>query len=388
MLKAIRLTLITLALSILIPWTTVTAQDNALVDVEISTFPRGVSVSVDGKELGNTPLNTKLSSGTHTFRFNLPGFLDKVETRQIQGASTSVSVDLDAGSDFALLPSEPNGITWAGSGEQVRFVVTDYKGARPTETAITYDLNKRTSATNTPPVDTLEDVSLSSRLGASSRLYKSPSGRYVGFASKETSTLTITDTQANRTLKSELRLPATTGALNPPFQLVWSANETVVWVNRPGMIMLAEFAVLEGEAVKPIYVQGFKSATNTGEYISHIWWALGRPSDQKLTLILAREQGPLIPWLVDLQSMTGTPLPIEGIYDAGFTPDGKAICVVHKGGISRLSLDLKNVVLVSNIVSERWGVLKVSLSPTLNYAIIGAGSTESAAFWIYKMPKC
>jgi hypothetical protein len=113
------------------------------------------------------------------------------------------------------------------------------------------------------------------------------------------------------------------------------------------------------------------------------------PTEGKLALVIARGgDNPSVPWLVDLKSMTGKPLPVDGIFDAGFAPNGKTICVVHKGGISRLSIDLKSVELVSTVVSARWGVYQVSLSPTLNYAVVGAGGTEAGSYWLYKMPDC
>jgi hypothetical protein len=385
-----RLILVVLALAM--SWSVgnkATAQAGSSIIVKINTFPGGASVKVDGKVIGNTslnwdtPLTFNLKPGTHTFQFSLPGFVDKVETRTIDTTSTDVKVILEAGPDFIQLSVDPGGITWASNGQQVRFATSS--GERKPLSTTTYDLDKKTWVKDTPLVDTVEDATLRSRLGAVSALYKSPSGRYIGYISG-TSFLMIADISANRYLRTSIRASTSAYGPNSSLQLVWSPNETAIWVHWQGQAQLGEFVFLENGQAITVYVRIFRSEVDEEVYVDHV---LAPPTEGKLALVIAGGNGKsYVPWLVDLQSMTGKPLPIDGIFDAGFAPSGKTICVVHKGGISRLSVDLKSVERVSTVVSARWGVHMVSLSPTLNYAIVGAGGTEAGSYWLYKMPNC
>jgi hypothetical protein len=270
------------------------------------------------------------------------------------------------------------GVEWASLRDEVRIS----SGGTSTDPLhnITFDLVKHTSSINVPLLDTISGVQINDVL-PNTPIYGSPSGRYLAYLNKSDSSFTIHDTKTNTTTKTKLQFSAESE--NSLVQVVWSENETAVWLKRSDS--LVEFLFIEDGVIYPISLVKFKSDTNDDVYTDNVY---ARPSEQKYALILGRilNHSTSETWLVNLTTMIGKSIQVENIYDIAFSPSGKSIYVITKDGFGRLNPDLKTVTYIPSLLSNQWGVYAASLSPTLNYALLTVGSTESQSYWIYKLP--
>ncbi|MEP7288457.1 MAG: PEGA domain-containing protein [Chloroflexota bacterium] len=377
-------------------WQTTTVEGQSTVSIDVYTNPAAM-VTIDGKSVGKAPVTVKLTLGKHTFQSSLRGFPEKIVVENIDEASTSIYLDFDDGPDLTRLRGiDPFQTRWTNDGQTVWFAFEDSTDPKQPRIYKTLDVSKKTMSATAHPPDVIDDAALRNSLHTTSLLYKSPSGHYKVYGitvthleevTKRTianTQLAIADLRTNQQIKTNLTLPYVDDPMLPSYQIVFSPNEKAIWVDTFAE-GFASFIYLENGQATDLSAVGFKTEDGQDVYVER---ALAAPSEQKLAVVRGRVVGDNTKiWLVDLTAMRGQPLPIEGIFAAGFTADGQNICVIHKGGVSRVSVDLKKVELLSDVVSEKWGIAQASLSPTLEYAIVGTDPQE-AVYWLYKMPPC
>ncbi len=383
--------------------TPVSAQDNATATVEFISEPWGAEVILNGKPIGLSPLTINVVSGKYTVSFLLPGFREWTDEVVLHTPRSRVFARLQGGDNFTRLPYAPASPTWAPDSNQLRFL--PFRGENAMNGFVTYDLHSGAIKHNTFPFGWLEDSAIRQQLNIAGNkeetivAYQSPSGRYIAFSQKTDTTdwlgnanwvLEIFDRESGEILDTLIPVNGTIiDSTEPSFQLLWSVDETVLGLmpsDAPGALFCV---FLDGNQPKTTLLRSFTSDTGEEVYIEEV---VSSPSNQGQVFVFNQVSPPEFPtsdlWLVNCASLTGTRVPIEGAFDAVFSPtDQETIIIAHKKGISRSGINnLDQSELITDIVSDRWGVFRVDLSSTAEYALVYAGDAFTTTYWIYRLP--
>ncbi len=350
------------------------------INVLFESFPDGAFLTVDGNSVGITPITLNIRVGSHTIQATFDGFQNYMGTTLVDSTTTFVSIKLNPGPNLTLLPivGDKVGVDWASAEDKVRISSGGY-AANPFHYT-TFDLNKHITLENISSLDTLSGIQIKEAL-ANSPIFQSPSGHYLVYIDRSTLSLAVRDTGTNVTTTTNIQFPMENG--KPLVQIIWSQNETAIWLKRQDSF--AQFLFIENGQIKLMSLVKFKSNSNEDVYAEYVY---ARPSEQKKALVLGRiaDHSAASIWLVNLSTMVGVPIQINSLLDIAFSSDGKSIYVITKDGFGRVNPDLKTVSYIPSLLSNSWGVYAASLSPTLHYAFLTVGSTESQSYWIYKLP--
>ena len=395
--KKIHFVVVALVLLTLIPMPAF-AQDDARISVKFVSDPWGAEVIVDGESIGLTPFTLDIQPGKHSVSFLLPGFREWRDEIVVVAPESTVFASLQGGDDLRQLYPLLGLVSWSDRGNQLQF--GPYEWANGEKVFVDYDLNLDTTTLDPYPFGWLEDSDIRQQLNIVGNedevitALQSPSGRYIGFPQQSADgrwMLKIFD-QENDTVFDPL-IPVQARAVDPTqptYRLSWSPDETVVGLQQSAAPTVIFCIFLDsGDPLRTTLLRSFM--TNTGEtvYVEGIASSL---SNQGQIFVFNAISKPEFPtrelWLVDCASLTGTRVPIEDALDAAFLPSNEeTIIIAHKNGISRANInDLTQSELIADVISKRWGVFQVDLSPTAEYAYVVAGDGFTTTYWLYDIP--
>jgi len=376
----------------LIPYNCIIATD--IVTVNFTSSPSGGLVTVDGKPMGVTPISIKLNVGVYTFQLSRAGFDDWKQQYAVYSTTVSVNVKLISNQELTRLPEEPIAFVWSNASNRFRFKSSISAGSG----YYMFDLDKKTITTNAQPFGLIDEPSLRSKLGIPNRgknsihsvMYQSPSGRYIAFlpdkklSTQSTIRLSLYDTKTGKAFETNAVFNEfIDDPSDPPFYLLWSPSESVVGVVR-NRSQLNVFIVLKGDNTQTVFINSFKNQSQQTVYINKVFSSI---SDQQVVLVSGNlENQPPQTWIVNLSTMYGETIENTVPLDAVFSIDGKAVYLADKVNISRIEIASKNRSIVSTISLFDLGIQYIDVAPTIDYAFIIAGSTESPSYWIYKLP--
>jgi hypothetical protein len=363
--------------------------------IDVWSTPPGADVSIGGTRLGRTPFKWETPLGTYGLRFVLPGF-EPQETEVLVSSDTArINITLKEGLDLTRFPDNGRNVVWSSHSNQFRYF-TEFRG---------FWMFNVTSNTKTPsiePLDVLEDEAIRQKLKLPQKTadattfstlesvsYKSPSGRYVAYISAATdSKIAIYDVASDRTIRTDVGASTQGPRRFPAVELVWNVDETLLWVrpNQPNANIFLwinpDTDILTGVT----YLWDFRGPD--GEFLTAERVTSVQPRQRYAIAVGLGEKSSGRFWLVDLTTKIGQQLPLEGVFDAVFAPDGQSIYAAASEGIFSidLSLTVPKPKLVSDVVSKRWGVYYVRLAHTLGYAFVGGVGYEAGMYWIYRLP--
>jgi hypothetical protein len=350
------------------------AQPSPTQTVVVNTSPSGAEVSINDNLYGNTPLEVSLPPGEHIFRFSLAGYPTRLEKYIVAGTRARVWVDL-AGplSDPSLrkLTFDPLETFW-DSPQDVFYTLADrptWLSADAASGAVTYD--------SVQP-NIVADIALP----AASPVFPSPSGRYLVFADRVSNYFQVLDTSTNKMYGTSILYTPNLMETISRTNVYWSSDETRLQIEQSRF--MGEYVFLTTNGAEYKFVRIFSSSSGETVVADHV---LSPASKRKQTLILGNANGTRYLWLVDLVTLRGIPLPIQGVLDAGFTPDGEEIIVVHRAGITRFSIDLTRREEVDTVTLRGLGAYEALLSNTTNFVLLTGFSTEAPMYWLYEMPR-
>lgn len=369
-------------------------EQNALVQVDVISQPIGAAVEINGKPIGNTPTKTQLTPGKYQIRVALPGFEEKTYEQIIYGESILIQAQLNPGNQFTPFSEIPRSVEWSTNDNILNFESVSTSGTQ--RSLYAYDILKGELQKVSQPFATLNDQTLRTKLNIASPndksifaiAYQSPSKRYISYVKRGSlPRLVVYDVQTNNTLETAITFDDTQTD-RVPFTVIWSSNEKAVWIrytneNTP------IFVLIENGKSETIVIRQFKSQTGELRYAFPVdGGTRTRPNDLGQALIRGvSENGSSRLFLVDLRTQIGVPLPIETpIYDAVFSPDSQWVYIAYENGIVRIKTNnFESRQVVTNVISSRWGVQRVSLSYTLDYALVVG--TSNPPTLLYKLPK-
>jgi hypothetical protein len=389
------------------------AQESELSEVHVQARPWGATIAVDGHVI-NTVEKLWLKPGIYTIHVSLPGFEDWEQRVVIYGPQVWIAAPLNPLAGLYSLPYLPELSSWASASNKARFVIYFDQNGKPYKTpdSFTLDLDRGTIQAAAPPINSVDPKPRLSQIdpmgqGVYALVFRSPTGRYFLFVPKvEPAYLHIYDARTAQIHKTDIVFSGPdhgTGTLRwrtpePEFSALWSPNEHIVMVTRPTSANPISYLLFLGDQ-QPKFLVPLTFKNEAGETVSAQGYGdpgiMARPAERGYlltwghTLDESGSTNSLLPWLVDLGTMIGKPLPINGVFDAAFSPDEKWIYVVHKRGITRLSFDFSKSEFISDVISSRWGVCSASISPTVDYVYIDAHRCNEASNgkWLYKLPR-
>jgi len=390
--------------------------------MSFNSQPIGATVSIDGHTVGSTPLSkVQVLPGPHHFTFSLIGYNEWQGDYSVFGQGIGIGIDFnndlapssrvnqfEKNSNFInILVSQISLDWWAGASNQLHFIdfENSLNSGAPLAYSYTYDITQHTIETNAAPPSTIQDISLRQHFNLPARgindvltaAYISPSGRYIlhtqlidqnafGFA--------VVDTKTGQSLTTNAQFSQNDSLFNDgSFYPVWSPDEHLVWLDKYTANNNPTIFILKNNQLQTLHFSDIKNGATLAE-----GGMFTRPSNQNKALVWANtyssvsgDLNPRAPYLIDLNTMTGIPLPIASddiVNPKGmlFSPDGNWIYLGTKEGIKRMNVnDLSNVEIVSDAVSQSKGFNIIDMSYTLDYALV-TGSGANVSYFLYKMP--
>jgi WD40 repeat protein len=366
------------------------------IEIRIEGNPIPLSISIDGMYVGETPISIKKSPGIYMIKATAPGFEDFSKTYVVDGFFLA-TVEENKGSQQIKTQYMPIIIEPIPKPELLKFFsygqiewdhnrnIIQYGKANlvPQDNSV-YVLNLETRAivSSEPAINTIKDETVINSLNAYKPVFVSPDGKYLLYGSKIDASIRLYNLNNNEDIKiwelGQNKMLA--------FFVEWSDNNKVIRIYREPNNDIQVF--MDTKPPQIIFVSIFKDKNDKqNDEMVIVDRMVSRCSQKRICIALGYKpsQSKKL-WLVDTKTNTGIPIPLEGAQTAVFTPNEDAVIVAASEGIFRLSLDFKEKILISSIVSGKWNWRNIKFSYTLDYVYFEAGYSESPSSWIYKIP--
>lgn len=225
----------------------------------------------------------------------------------------------------------------------------------------------------------VENLGVKRPSGTESPLFRSPSGRYVGYVN-ELQQLQVVD---NTTQRIIVNTPNVDPDLNPLIEasrLVWSSDESILWVAQTDNVDL--FVVFEDDTAQVVFLREFTSDVKQSVFVYRV---VSRPSPQGMVVVQGIIEGEAPSyWIVDLSSKQGSKLLTDGFMHAMFTSDGSILYLADARGIVTTT-DLKEFTVISTLLSVETRTYYARFSNTTEYVFFQSGDSEVHDTYVYRI---